>query len=771
MGKDTLSTDDLMGLTQDLDDGFYHRRKDAVTLHFALDANVIWLLQDNYELYSSGSAGNTGKTLGRHNAIALIQWSLNHLFNQLSELPMLTAHKQEVDIAFTERYVWDSEDLVEALKVSIEGTKKRNPQLNDREIARNVVENLKENHNKPFIVLSDVLRSKAGHDIVSKLKIRALQTETSKNTPPSLKNTLDKIGIMLHYGDNRPLFSVTQDIKALRDLALSNAKKRKEKIVLITLDKKLLDAVRMSRLLDNQWSSELLIESFDTFWVWLVGKHKDNSRLASTSRLQDVLDDYRVRAKKMFLRDDNRVEGNRIWISNPKWLRNFSRNENLKQFEGLQREVGDALHRQQSITYSHKDIAGLQETCARFFGEIQNMLPTLQLVSLREAEGDPLQALEDALLQYGLSVDAFFQGLNDDIQEHANQSLRMLGAATMLAPPILHAVENYRSMSSHGVAWNRFTHRLPIPIQSDEFDLKAVVELVKDKNDQRLNKFDKLLKMATWRGPIADLVISYLLVHAGDWEEAHRICETSRRRHFPHDSNNPVIYEMALLDAAILRIYRTDIYKLKNAEKLLDFALTLNCKRPQADPHDLRVSLEIIAIKINMILLAEFRRRPNSNESERSNQWTQENQLIFNKLIEFKTNIKQIPASYPTLREKLLANTNVNLLLLLQFASHMEHPPNHQVSNTIAQVLREGINRLSQRHTTRISFFEEIVTSYGIISNTDLINIDPMLELDLHSSLRSKLGRVLQHRDEMNAFEYWIFRDVKSRMQQLEPHT
>lgn len=769
MDKDALSTDDLLGLTQDLDDGFYHRRKDTVTLHFVLDANVIWLLQDNYELYSSGSSGNTAKTLGKERAIALIRWSLNHLFNQMGELSMLTAHKQEVDIAFTERYVWDSEDLVEALKSAIEDTKKRHPKLNDREIARHVVENLKDNYTKPYIVLSDVLRSKAGHDVASKLKTRALRTETSKSTPPFLKNTLDKIGIILHHGDNRPLFSVSQDIKALRDLALLNAKKRNEKIVLITLDKKLLDAVRLSRLLDNQWSSELLVESFDTFWIWLVGINNHNSRHANSSRLQDVLDDYRVRAKKMFLRDDNRAENSRIWISNPQWLRNFSRNEQLKQYEDLRREVGNALEIQQSIAYSPNDIAGLQETCAKFFGEIRNMLPTLQIVSLREAEGDQPRALEDALLKFGLSVDAFFQGLNDDIQEHANQSLRILGAATMLAPPILRAVENYRSMSSHGVGRNQFIHRLPVPIQSDEFDIEAVVEMVKSKDDQRVKKFDKLLKMGTWRGPIADLVIAYLLVHAGDWGEAQRICETSRRRHLSSDSDNPVIYEIALLEAAILRIYRTEISKLQNAEKLLDSALKLNCTRPQADPHDLRISLEKIAIQLNTILLQEFGRGPNPDEKEYSVQWTPENEIIFNKLIEIKNDITRMSDRYRTLREKLLANTNVNFLLLLQFASHMEHAPNHQVSHAIAQVLHEGINRLSLRYTTRISYFEEIIMTFGIISNVDAVDIDPMIQLDLHSSLRSKLGRVLQHKDEMNAFEYWIFRDVKSRIQKLEP--
>lgn len=761
--KRDLSLNDLIGLTQDLDDGFEHRAQSDGMPAFVFDANIVWMLQDE-KSNANSFGGGTGKTLGWRRALSLIRWSLQRLSEKEGRLRMLEAHKYEVDIAFAEQHDWDYEDVVGALKAAIEEAKLNNPNVSENAMVKAVVKLLKANYSKSYLVLTDVLSQDTITKRTEYLSFGVAKPKPVNEIPRSLKSALGCIGDILRYGDDRPSFTVSQDMKALRDLALLNIAPEKRKTVLITLDKKLLDAVRMYRMLDDQWSQYLLVESLDTFWVWLVGSEQVGLESDGASHIQNVLDDYRFRAKNIFFCDDGPGrQQQQAWIANPHWLETFSKNEELKQFEPLQKRIREVIERQNDK--AHPDIEQLRVTCKKFFKEVGEMLPASQIACLREM--DRSKYLEDALEHFGLSADEFFQSLDDDVQKHASESLKILGAATMLAPRILRAIDTYMSATGPENTRRSFIHRLPVPIQSDEFDLNVVLELVKTKGVRRTLKFERLLRLKKWKGPIADLVIAFLLVHAGDWAEAERICRTARSR--PLDEiDRPVAYEMALLEAAILRIYKTNDDKLNNAERLLDQARRAEFVRPHADLHDFRISVEKAAIQINRHLLRIYRTSKSSKEGVCRDNWCEKYDKLLSELASIKSSVLSEMDDAEPLREKLLANINANMALLVEFVSDFDPVRKLGDQSIIKQALAETLTRLASRETTRISFFEEIVVTFWVLSNMSLLKIDIATELDLRSSLKAKLGRVLQRRDEINEFEYWIFRSVNSRIQQVD---
>lgn len=760
--KRDLSLNDLMGLTQDLDDGFEHRAQSDGMPTFVFDANIVWILQDeNSNANSFG--GGTGKTLGWRRALSLIRWSLQRLSEKEGHLRMLEAHKYEVDIAFAEQHDWDYEDVVGALKAAIEEAKLNNPNVSEHAMAKAVVKLLKAKYSKPYLVLTDVLSQDTIAKGMESLSFGVAKPKPVNEIPRSLRSALGCIGDILRYGDDRPSFTVSQDMKALRDLALLNIAPEKRKTVLITLDKKLLDAVRMYRMLDDQWSQYLLVESLDTFWVWLVDSEQSGPENDGASRIQNVLDDYRFRTKNIFLRDDSPGRQQQPWITNPHWLENFSKNEELKQFEPLQKRIGEMIERQNDK--AHPKIDELRMTCKKFFNEVREMLPASQIASLREM--DRSRYLEDALEHFGLSANDFFQALEDDVQKHASQSLKILGAATMLAPRILRAIDAYMSATGPESTKQNFIHRLPVPIQSDEFDLNVVLELVKTKGVPKTLKFERLLRLKKWKGPIADLVIAFLLVHAGDWAEAERICRTARSRTL-NEIDRPIAYELALLEASILRIYKTNDDKLNNAERLLDQACRMEFVRPHTDMHDFRISVEKVATQINRYLLRLYHANRSINDGISREKWHEKHNELLNELISLKSRLLYVMNDVEPLREKLLANINANMVLLFEFISEFDPIRKLRDQSIIEQALAETLTRLASRETTRISFFEEIVVTFGVLSNKKLLKVDIATELDLRSSLKAKLGRVLQRRDEINEFEYWIFRSVNSRIQQVD---
>lgn len=775
MTQSVLSVDDLLGLAQDLEDGFNHRNDTDSECEFVLDANVMWVFQNILDFEDKRFGGNTEKTLGRRNAISLMRWSLQQLLENRHEILMLEPHKFETDVAFAARNDWDYESIAPALEKVLSAALEKENSSSIADLCHKVVEKLRHDFPGEFFLLTDVL----GKGIDKKKELdrysRTMKAIDRSDVPSSLRTTLTIVGTILREGDNRATFSVSQDVRALLDLALINAQKGTKKTILLTLDKKLLDAVRLVRAWNEPWSDLLLIESFDTFWAWDINGQDGSFSHFGFSQIRNVLDDYRIKAKRMFQKADD-YGHMELWVTHRKWLSALAETREEKDEYEIGTRIKQTLDEQRRNAISGTDVVELQKKCAAFFAEVEEMLPSIQIVTAQEQ--DRSEILSNALVKHDLSLEQFMTSLSDDIQEHAKESLKIIGAASMFAPKVVQAIETYTRATAFDSPSASFIHRLPVPIQSDEFDLNQVIELVRNTSATSSVRFDELLKLTTWRGSIADLVMAYLLVHAGDWRDAEDICASNlNRNRWGSESDDPILYEIALLEAAILRIYRTSEQKLERADELLRKALECPSRRPSMDPADFRIKLELQAVAVNSILLRKYRHSHYPLIKLEMDKWATQHDELFESLI----GLKREAASYfaalgseaeerkdaAALKEKLEANANVNIVLLFEFVTGGSSQSSPERKSAYHAVLEEGIERLSDRKSRRISHFEEVVMSYAILSNSTDLSLETLAERDLFSSLRNKLGRLLQRKDDFNEFEYWICRNISLRMKEI----
>ncbi len=774
MTQRLLQLDELMGFAQDLDDGFANRKQPRKP-SFVFDANIVWFLENAEAESDRGFGGHTSKALGQANATALMRWSVSQLMASEESLMMLEGHKREADMAFAERHDWDYASLVDALRSAVNSARKERPNAQQDELAQHAVETLKADYTKPFQVLSDAMRQKKRHDEDFVTRSRTQRVRPGIETPGGLLQRLNQIGDTLSFDGKRAPYSVRQDIKALQDLALLNLDNPGKKTILLTLDKRLIEAVRIGRLWNDVWSTALPVESLDTFWIWFLGQSEEAPAHELFGDFRDILDDYRFYAKTMFLRDGSSVEDGNIWLSQSEWLREFASPDETQHpaateveqnasLRHAKRQVAKAFELQKMQAHSDNDIRALRQKCTSFFNEVSEMLPTLQISSVPGL--DQSEHLKAVLSDVDLSVDAFFDAISHDIQAHASRSIRILGAATMFAPKILSAFDSYLETASMAAKKNSFIQRMPLPIQSDDFDLNEIATLVTNRGPEQDQRFDILLDRKIRTGPVADLIIAFLLVHGGDWQEARRICRTTRMRISGEPQHAAVLYEIKLLEAAILRIYKTDPTKLDEATELLKLAQEMSFNGPSTDPGGVRIELENQAIAVNRILLQlyfEFKsiqQQPSSTDIDKALD-------VLERIFTIKEVVEQEASFEGVLREKMIANANTNIFLIQTFVLREEISRWDEVAGRFKKALMEGVERMSSTYSTRVSFFEQVVTCYTILRNRHLIEIPGERVLTIRAMLDTNLRYLLQRKDDINRFEYWIFREVNSEIEEF----
>jgi hypothetical protein len=774
-----LDLKQLAALTQDLEQSHLHRARGADGLLYVLDANVMWFYQNQLDDIDDNIKGYVADAIGLQNAANLIRTSLEKLATRGHGFSMLKPHKFETDVAFASDLPEDYDDLRSVLTVAFEDALSKASRSSAPEnFARQFVSILKKDYRRHFLQLTDILARKPERKMQIDAMTRTLSVADYGRSPPELDATLKKIGFILREIDKRPTFSVLQDINALRDLALFNAAKGVDRAVLVTFDKRLLQAIRLVQSWKEPWAEYLTVESCQTFWVWYLTDSATSDDRAAVA-LKEVMHDFRLKSRQLFRPEAAVGEASQaIWLTNRTALENYCHARK----DGCGSANGEATPKSEIIAQLEKSLQAakaleahvlddvgsfgesaeiVQKASRSFFYEVEEILPSFQLIISDVFERETY--LERMLGAHKMRKETFFDALNEEIQVHARSSLRILGASSLVAPKTIQAIYRYSEMDQGKPSARKFIHRVPLPVQSDEFDLNEVVALVLDDQTKLEARYDKLLRVLPWRGPVSDLIVAYLLASSGSWEDAEDLCRSqlsmSRRAH----RADPISYEMHILLASILRIYRTTFPRLRDAERLLRDAQQSGSPRPKADREDIRIKLELIAIKLNRHLLDRYRTGLPSGQSVEAD--LRDAREIAEPLLALKDAVANTASIPDSLREKINANINVNYCLVTHFVS----PPEGKsifANDSFRQILRESVYRMSEQKA-RISFFEEIVMSFAILNHSELFDRTHYSELEIVTKLRSRLSRVLQRDVRINDFEIWIYSHIQGRLNEL----
>jgi hypothetical protein len=766
----------LAAFAQDLEHANRNRENSNGNLQFVLDANVMWFIQRQLDEEDNNVKDYIATAIGVENAANLIRTSIERLAQGHRGYVMLRSHRYETEVAFASEVPQDYDSLRETLSeiideiVSSSGTSSSETS----ELPRKIILALKENHQIKLRLLIEILsrNQQRRHEIESKTRTLAVPPYT--RVPPDLDNTLKKIRFILKEGDNRPTFSASQDVKALRDLAIRNAQDRRERTVLLTFDKRLLQAVRLVQSWNEPWSGYMHVENCQTFWIHHLTQPELIANSPETS-LMEIMDDFRLKSRQFLLPSISSDH-----LQQPLWLTNRETLEALQhklsvinwdsappddqyKFE-LSRQISDAHARRQEwdrIAQSdHLDI--IRTAGESFFKEVEQMLPSFQLVATDAL--DPENALEQMLMKHGVQKDAFFQELDKEIEDHAKLSLKILGASSLVAPRTIQAVHRFTEASHGRPNYRKFIHRMPLPIQSDEVTLDHVIDLVSNNQKKVETKYAELIKIGSWKGTIVDLTVAYLLAGSGSWDDAEDICRANLQRVSRTVGADATQRELRLLLAAILRIYKTNSERLTEARSYLDQVREDPAPRSKCDRHDVRLKLEFISIEINRLLIDRYGAAVFSFDQHTEPNREQTAKIV-KTLFDLKNEIALIRDIPPVLREKLNANINVNVCLVSHFI--LRSPRDPVVNDEIQrQTLSEGFHRLTAQ-TSRISFFEEIIISFAILNRPDLVPHEDFHRLEIEGLLREKLSRVLQRDEKINDFEYWICRDIRRSLNEL----
>jgi hypothetical protein len=70
--------------------------------------------------------------------------------------------------------------------------------------------------------------------------------------------------------------------------------------VLLTFDKRLLQAVRLVQSWNEAWSGYLDVESCQTFWVWYL-TDAELAMHSAAATFKEVMEDFRLKSRQLFL--------------------------------------------------------------------------------------------------------------------------------------------------------------------------------------------------------------------------------------------------------------------------------------------------------------------------------------------------------------------------------------------------------------------------------------------------------------------------------------
>lgn len=767
-----LSLKEIARFALDLEEGAKVTGKTDEKRRYLIDANVVWFYQQLDGQSEKRASGQVALAIGLRNIAGLIRHSLSDLSESDSGLFMLEPHKLEVDITSSQIQVPDYNGLQSLLdRILSDGEKKGK---NTEYLARHLIEIMRTEAHEYYDLLADIFSGGPVRRNRIASQIRTFKVARGTEVTDELRRTLLKLRFLLKDDVRRPALSIGQDIKAIRDLALYNASGGGHTATLLTFDKRLIEAVRTIRALREPWSEFISVQNCQTFWIWNTFDEGAHSKKAAES-VMTALDDFRVKARQIFgpveSAGANPSTALEAWFVGDQrvleYCQQYSARRDLQsKLEKADLETADEVIQlfdrlDSSRSSRYENYEPLQNACNAFFREVNGIIPVLQFLMYGEHDEDKI--VQKNFASRGYSRVEFLSSLSNKIQEHARDSMVIMGAGSLLAPRTLGAIGKYiRSLD--GPEHTRFVHRLPVPIQSDDFDLDEVVKLLSDANSDAEARYDKLMELGTLKGPVADLVISYIYANCGEWAQAEHVLSESLGK-FPRSRVvSSAQYEMNLLLAAVLRIFQTSEARLKEADQLLRRALSSTCKRPRGDIADFRIRVEAVAIQVNSVLLRLFWQSHSKHKEKISGDVLPDVGALASELIALKAELAYRRDIDKRVSGKLIANINTNYILACYYVPRMfEHT--YKDDAFLKDIVEEGYDRLTGS-LSRVSYFEEIIVGFAVIvERYNDKSTHPGMKA-IVERVRSRLSRILQRRYHTNEFEVWLCSGIKQKLEE-----
>ncbi len=599
--------------------------------------------------------------------------------------------------------------------------------------------------------------------------VKGVRVRDRDRIPGPLAATIQKLGFILHEGDERPRFNVLQDKKALRDLALLNARNPSRRTILVTFDKRLLQAVRLLQAWNEPYADCIAVESCQTFWIWFLTSIKRERYSSSSGALRAVMDDLRRRSELLLnAGPHHRITGLShkatltTLLSKYDYMSGAFADDESYKLEVISRakQTLDECDEREAKRDS-RSMELIRKISMECFREVRNLLPSFELLTSDVLDSE--KVILTFLDEHGLDKADLFDTLNEQIQQHAKASLRLLGASTLMAPRTARAIYEFSSVDKLRPPSRVFIHRVPLPIQSDICDLGEVIKLVTANAVDLEVQYDRLLEVATLTGAISDLISAYVFSCGGMWAEAEDICRGSLDRYNLFPTDESTVYEIRLLLAGILRIHWTNETKLSEAEQLLSEACASKAIRPRADRQDIRIRLERLAIRVNRSLIDCYRSALAPRYGAGAD--TSGSKRLINDLLRVKQEINSCGDATPPLVQKLNANININYCLVRHFIS--SDSVNVGVAESNHKLILHELSSRIFKKQSRISYFEEIVGLYALSRDCHLLGLDDLESLNIQTLLRTRLSRVLQKDVKTNEFEYWVYSEILRRLNEL----
>jgi len=764
---------EFAALISDLEAGYDIRRKlhDSAGNSFALDANVVWFYLDSSPRENAQVGGYTAKVFGVGQVASLVRKAIEKYAQGTTQLYITKSHKYEADTAFVATLKTNYEKMREDLEVAFSRVFHKGKMEKDfsEDILARLVELLKDEFEDSFDLLLDVHLGRPSEKLNFDKRLKLLANHDTTQVPSELQKTLDKIALVLRDGDGRPSFSVAQDIRALRDLALHNARRNNDQIVLLSLDQKLINVVRLVQFFQEPWAQYITLENCQTIWLWSIGNTLGLGS-GESQLLEDLIDDFR--RKSSFILAPESLDNEKPFILYHKSvLANLCKSADRDKLKGegnvelldFLEQLDELLENTRPFSSDGPGTSGLVETTlGDFFREFRRLIPSVNLA--KSEPDDTRKLLFEGLKDFGYSKEQFLQSLERDIGIHAKKSFSILGASSLLAPKTVRALQLFIQHSRSKTGSNKFIHRLPLPIQAAIPELKEVHKLVSEKDATIRARYDNLLSVSTWQGAIADLTIAYLYASCGLAEDAADTCRQICQNRERSKRYDQYYFEATLLLASILRIQKTSFPKLREARDLLKKIGDINWGDQSVPLPKVRIESERLAGEVNGALVRRY--SGHFSGSRETSHERGEFQDLRGRLFAHREQLMGCEDQDSFLVGKLVANVRVNLMLLSEFILADSNKPDLGPCSAYQQVLDSVLERI-RNGTQRLSFFEEIVSIFALLRNCDTMILEPNEEIELSARLSNRLGTVLQRREHLNDFEYRIFDFAKTEMRRI----
>lgn len=721
---------------------------------YILDTNVIWFLQNPSDEEDGQLDGSDVKYFGRRFVAGNIRKCLEDMLDEDTGFLVTRSHNFELEVAVRSELQVDYECVKDSLKgvFSEVANKYRGRRNSKAEMAAEIVDMLKEHFREDFKAVSDILIGKPSRTSDLRAAISEISPENLAGDRFSrLSNFLN---IILSVGGKRSSFSVRNDVKAIRDIISENISRGRRghqpKLVFLTLDQRLLEACRVAKWLNLPLAEHLIVENCQSFWLWRRDpKHSKNSK-----SLSKVTNDFLTKSRKILRELDTNFSGKFSFASQTIFEPEmFTAAMNHLEVHGTSDESDSLLmllarmmDQFTEVPFSKDSNADtdLLEALDGFFLEVNELLPSVQL-SISSAEGYEA-VLKERLNSCGVEQDVFLTALEDDIEEHARKSMEILGASSLITPKQpLAAFSEYQKFISASPQF----HRMPIPIQSNVEIVEKISTLVNNEKISETTRYTELVKINDLRGLRADLVSAILAVASGNWKMAEAICVDATFYSGVDHLDTIHVAEIHILACSIFRIYRTNLERLTKAQDRLNKARSLLTESID-EKRTARIDSEEISIRVNRFLFLKYLRSTEGNEGGEN---TEPASDLINDLIEHAKGIIQCSLS-EDLKTKLIANAGVNIVTVV-FCSGPDRPKlTKQQLGIIAICLDASWIRISTV-STRVSFYEEIVTLYSIRDFGDF-DLNNKVDVGILENKRKKKDAYREIALTTSQFEQWV---------------